>query len=267
MRTVLLGACVLALVSVTRLEAQQPPAQQPPPTQPPPAQQKPPAKKKPAPKPAPKTATFAILVTDPAGAQIPNVLVTVEGAASRTVRTEGGRIALENLPIGEYLFRFEKEGYLTFERALTARSGPPVELKITLKPAPEPPPPPAAEPPKPSSDAKPASIDILDVIDKEFVGRAAGKTTALACGAGGTATLIQLNEPVADHAHADADEFIYVIAGEGAASMAGTAQRLRAGTLLFVPRGVTHRLTQSGRNPLIVLSTRAGEACGGGQAP
>jgi mannose-6-phosphate isomerase-like protein (cupin superfamily) len=214
-----------------------------------------------------KTATFAILVTDPEGTQIPNVSVTVEGPASRIVRTEGGRIALENLPVGAYLIRFEKDGFLTLERELTARAGAPIDVKVTLRPAPQPAPPPAPEPPEPTVDAKPASIDLLGVIDKEFVGRGAGKTTPLACGAGGTATLIQVNDPVADHAHADADEFIYVIAGEGSASMAGTAPRLRAGVLVFVPRGVTHRFTQSGRNPLIILSTRAGEACAGGQAP
>jgi mannose-6-phosphate isomerase-like protein (cupin superfamily) len=108
------------------------------------------------------------------------------------------------------------------------------------------------------SDAKPAAVDLLDIIDKEFIGRGAGKTTPLACGGDGNANLIQVNDPVADHAHADADEFLYVIAGEGAASVAGTAHRLRAGTLVFVPRGVTHRFSQSGRNPLILLSVRAG---------
>jgi mannose-6-phosphate isomerase-like protein (cupin superfamily) len=208
-----------------------------------------------------KTATFAILVTDPEGAQIPNVSVTVEGPAPRTVRTEGGRIALENLPVGAYLLRFEKDGFLTLERQLTARAGAPIEVNITLKPAPDPPPPPAPEPPKPAGDARPLSLDLLDVIDKEFVGRGAGKTTPLACGDGGAATLIQLNDPVADHAHADADEFLYVIAGEGSANMGGTAQRLRAGVLLFVPRGVTHRFSQSGRNPLVVLSVSAGNGC------
>jgi mannose-6-phosphate isomerase-like protein (cupin superfamily) len=208
-----------------------------------------------------KTATFAILVSDPEGAQIPGVSVTVEGPASRTVRTEGGRIALENLPVGAYLLRFEKDGFLTLERQLTARAGAPIEVNVTLKRAPEPPPPPAPEPPKPAGDARAVSLDLLDVIDKEFVGRGAGKTTPLACGDGGAATLIQLNDPVADHAHADADEFLYVIAGEGAANMGGTAQRLRAGVLLFVPRGVTHRFSQSGRNPLVVLSMSAGKGC------
>lgn len=213
---------------------------------------------------APRTATFAIVVTDADGTQIPSVLVTVDGPASRTVRTEGGRIALENLPVGDYRLRFEKDGFVPLERELAARAGKPIEVNVTLNRLPELPPPaapPAAEPDRPASDAKPTATDLLDVIDKEFIGRGAGKTTALACGGDGIANLIQVNDPVADHAHAGEDEFLYVIAGEGAANVAGTAHRLRAGTLVFVPRDVTHRFSQNGRNPLILLSVRAGEGC------
>jgi len=212
---------------------------------------------------APRTATFAIVVTDAEGAQVPTVLVTVEGPASRTVRTEGGRIALEGLPVGDYRLRFEKEGFVTLERELTARAGKPIEVKVTLNRAAAPAPPPAAEPEPeaPASDAKPLALDLLEVIDKEFIGRGAGKTTPLACGGDGSADLIQVNEPVADHSHAEGDEFIYVIAGEGAADVAGAAFKLRAGTLVFVPRGITHRFSQSGRNPLILLSVSAGKGC------
>ena len=154
---------------------------------------------------------------------------------------------------------------MTVERDLAATAGKPVEIKVTLKPLPAPPPapaPPAPEPPKkPSIVAKPAVFDVPGVIEKEFVGRAAGKTTALACGNDGNATLIQLNQPLQAHAHDDADEFIYVVAGEGSASLQGTSQKLKAGTLLFIPRGTSHGLTVSGRNPLIVVSTRAGGGC------
>jgi mannose-6-phosphate isomerase-like protein (cupin superfamily) len=243
------------------IQAATPPPQQQPQQQPPKQQTKPPAPKR---RPA-ASATLAIVVTDATGAPIPNVAVIVEGPTPRTSRTEGGRIALEGLTPGEYLLRFEKEGFLSMERQLTARGGAPMDVKVTLKAAPAPPPPPVPEPPakKPSVDvdAKPATFDVPAVIEKEFVGRGAQKRTPLACGADGSTTLIQLNAPVTDHAHAEADEFLYVVAGEGAANVAGAAQRLHAGVLVFVPRGVTHRFSQSGRNPLIVLSTLAGEGC------
>lgn len=263
MRKLILGAVVLISAVSVGMEAQQPPPAQPPPAQQPPAQPKPAAPRR-----APaRTATFAITVADPSGAPIPNVLVTVEGAASRSTRTEGGRIAFEELPLGKYTVRFEQPGFITVERDLTATAGKPIEIKVTMKPLPAPPPepaPPAPEPTKtkqPPSDAKPAVFDVPGVIEKEFVGRGAAKTTPLVCGSDGNATLIQLNQPLQQHAHDDADEFIYVVAGEGSASLQGTSQKLKAGTLLFVPRGTLHGLTVSGRNPLIVLSTRAGGGC------
>jgi mannose-6-phosphate isomerase-like protein (cupin superfamily) len=267
---------LLSMSGTFDMQAAPPPPQQAVPPKPQPVKPQTTKPQRRAPRPS-ANATLAIIVTDAAGAQIPNVSVTVEGPTPRTTRTEGGRIALEGLAPGEYLLRFEKDGFLTLERQLTARGGAPMEVKVTLKAAPEPPPPPVAEVPekKPSAgvNAKPASFDVPDVAEKEFVGRAAQKRTPLACGDGGAATLIQLNDPVPDHAHADADEFLYVVAGEGAANVGGGTQRLRAGVLVFIPRGVTHRFSQSGRNPLIVLSTLAGEGCAagasraGGQAP
>ena len=208
-----------------------------------------------------RTAALAISVSDPSGTPIPNVAVTLEGAASRSTRTEGGRIALEELPTGRYTVRFERDGFVTLERELTATAGKPMDVNVTLKPLPAPAAPPPVDRSKPSTNAKPARFDVPDVIDKEFVGRAAGKTTALACGDHGTATLIQLNEPIAQHAHADADEFVYVVAGEGTASVDGRREKLNAGVLLFVPRGTPHAFTAGGRKPLVVLSTRSGEGC------
>lgn len=209
-------------------------------------------------------ATLAIMVTDEAGAPISGVLVTTEGPVSRSVRTEGGRIALEGLPAGNYRLRFEREGFLTLERELAAKGSAPIDVKVTLKPAPPPPAPvaPPAPEKKPPVDAKVVALDVVSVIEKESVGRAAGRTTPLACGEGASTSLIQVRQPLAEHTHAGADETLYVIAGEGTAQAGGASHKLQAGVLLFVPRGVPHALTQSGRNPLTVISMRAGEGCG-----
>lgn len=241
MRT-LVSVCVLAALAAGSVEAQRR------------------TTKKPA-----ANVTFAILVTDPDGAQIPRTHVTVEGPASRTIRTEGGRIALENLPAGDYRLRFEKEGFVTLERELTARGGPPIEVNVTLRPTAagketSPELAPAPDAPAPSA-ATPAVFDVPAAIEREYVGRAPERSTPLACGEQGSTTLIQLNAPMAPHAHAGADEFVYVVAGEGTATVDGVPQRLRAGVLLFIPRGTPHGVTRSGRNPLIVLATRAGEGC------
>ena len=62
--------------------------------------------------------TFAILVSDPGGAPIPDVRVTLTGPAERASRTEGGRLVFENLPAGTYHFRFDKDGFVPFENLI-----------------------------------------------------------------------------------------------------------------------------------------------------
>jgi len=207
--------------------------------------------------------TFVIFVTDPAGAPIGGVSVAVEGPVKRQAITEAGRIALENLPTGTYHFTFQRDGFYVSEKDVTARGRAPIDVKVTMTPRPKPvpalrPPPPEEPPPATSS---PVILDLPAVIEKNYVGRAAGKTLSLACTPGGTSTLIQINQPIAEHTHADADEFIYVIAGAGTAHVAGRDEQLRAGFLLVVPRRTPHSFTVNGKSPLVMLSTRAGEKC------
>jgi mannose-6-phosphate isomerase-like protein (cupin superfamily) len=210
-------------------------------------------------------ATFAIMVTDPSGAPLGDVRVTVTGPVSRDARTERGQIAFENLPTGSYRLRFDREGFLSLEQEVTARAGAPIDVKVTLTPEPAPPPPPVPAvpppPPAPALSTEPVAIDMPAFIEKNYVGRSAGKTSALACTAGGLATLIQVKDPLIEHTHADADEFLYTIAGEGSVRAAGRDQPLRAGVFMMVPRGVPHIIVAVTRNPLMLLSIRAGEHC------
>jgi mannose-6-phosphate isomerase-like protein (cupin superfamily) len=210
--------------------------------------------------------TFAVAVTDPSGAPVPDVKVSVSGAAARTSRTEGGRIAFEGLPAGAYRMRFEKTGFVTLEREVTGRGGKPIDVKVTLTPVPAPPVPPigpvGALPPTPV-DPKLVVLDMPAFIEKNYVGRAVGKSTPLGCATGGPATLLQINEPVALHAHDDADEFIYVIAGQGMAQFGERKEPLGPAVFLMIPRGMAHTLTAGPKKPLVLVSIRAGEKCGG----
>ena len=104
-------------------------------------------------------------------------------------------------------------------------------------------------------------LDMPAFIEKNYVGRAAGKSTPLGCGTGGTSTLLQLNEPLALHAHDDADEFIYVIAGQGMARLSGREEPLGPAVFLMIPRGMPHTLTAGPKKPLVLVSVRAGEQC------
>jgi mannose-6-phosphate isomerase-like protein (cupin superfamily) len=211
--------------------------------------------------------TFAVAVQDPAGAPVPEVKVTLSGAASRTARTEGGRIVFEGLPAGTYKLRFEKSGYITYERELPARGSAPIEVKVTLEKMPAPPaPPPAPVPatPKPRVvDAKVVALDMPAFIEKYYVRRAAGKTNPLGCATGGEASLVQLNEPMAEHTHDDADEFFYVIAGQGAARLGERVEALAPGVFMLIPRGIAHTITPAVKKPLEILSLLAGAACSG----
>jgi mannose-6-phosphate isomerase-like protein (cupin superfamily) len=282
-----LFATALAVTAAVSLPAAQSAPSQPAPSQPAPQQPAPP---KSAPKSAtppqtsgqtPRrpvgtaggTATFAISVTDSAGAPLDNVRVIVQGPANREVRTEFGRIALENLPSGAYRLRFEREGFVTLERELAGRGGAPIDVKVTLTPAPPPPKPaaapaPVAPPPAPAVKADPVALDILAFLEKKenYVGRTPAKNSQLGCSGGGTATLMQFNESVTEHAHADADEYLYVVAGTGTVRIGAADQPLAASVFVQIPRTMTHTLTVKGKTPLIVLSIKAGEPCGVGTA-
>ncbi len=215
------------------------------------------------------TATFAIMVSDPAGTPLADVKVTLDGPVTREVRTERGRIALENLPFGTYRLRFDREGFLSFEREVVARGAAPIEVKVTLTPAPPPPPapePPAAPKPNPSDpvpalDPTPVGIDMGQFIEKNYIGRSSGKVTPVACTTGGPATLIQVNDPIVNHAQAEADEFLYKISGQGSVRAGGRDQPMGPGVLMVVPRGVPHLIVTATRSPLVLLSIRAGEEC------
>jgi hypothetical protein len=220
------------------------------------------------------TATFAIMVTDTTGAPIGDVKVTVSAlttagaSVTREGRTEAGRLTFEHLPLGNYRIRFDREGFIPLERELTGRAGAPIDVKVTLNPAPLPPlPPPAPAPPKPAPAPAPAlspdpvAIDMPSFIEKNYIGRGDSKSSILTCTTGGPAVLLQIKQGVAEPARPDADEFLYVIAGEGIGRIQGRDQSLRPGTFMMVPRGVARTLASGGRTPLVLLSIRAGEKC------
>ena len=168
--------------------------------------------------------TFAVAVTDPSGAPVSDVKVSVSGAAARPSRTEAGRIVFERLPVGAYRMRFEKTGFVTFEREVIARGGKPIDVKVTLVPVPgppAPPPPPVGPLPPPPVEAKLVVLDIPAFIEKN-TSAASGRTTP--------AERRRPRDLDADqrlHRGArarDADEFIYVIAGQGMARSSASAR-------------------------------------------
>jgi mannose-6-phosphate isomerase-like protein (cupin superfamily) len=270
---ILLALAAMALAMAAAAEAQTPP-QKPPAQAAPPAttsQASPPVAPKPqAPPPAATTAriSMAVAVTDLAGEAAPGVRVALTGPVVREGTTARDGIArFQTLRAGTYRLRFESPDFVTFEREVTVKAGPLVEVEVALSPVLEKPapssPPPAAVPSVPSeapavAPNPSATIELLslpDWIERNLIGRSdPQRETVVGRTPGATARVVQVRDPIKDRVRADADEFLYVIAGEGVLRGKGHAYDLTAGSFAVIPRGVAYTLERSGRNPLIALS-------------
>lgn len=254
--------------SEAQVVAQKPVTQQPPPVQ---------AVKPPAPRPqvsspprytalpAAARLVITLVVTDTIGKTLPEVRVTLNGPVTRQGMTSrDGMLRLEGLRAGTYRLRLEAPEFITLEREVTVKAGPPTEVDVALdrspvKAAEPPPPPPAASDCRSSIAPDPnATVDLVslpDWIERNLIGRndplketTVGHTPVM------VASVVQVRDPTKDRGRADTDEMIYVIAGEGTLRAKGRDQSLEAGSLVVVPRGVTYTLERRGRNPLIALS-------------
>lgn len=251
-----LSICTLTVLTSVRLGAQTPPAK---PAAPPRA----PATA------TTKLATIFIQVTDALGAPLSDATVTTTtGVVSREGVTEAdGSLRMVNMRPGTYRLRFVREGSMTLERELTLRSGESLNMDVSLSAAPPPPkaPEPVAPTPAPTALGPPGDPRVIPVplfLEKNFIGGREGrKESVLGCTATGTATLHQLREVWPAHTHDQAEEWIYVVAGEGMLRLGTTEQKVQAGTFSLVPHTMSHALIPQGRNPLIVISMLSGPAC------
>lgn len=57
-----------------------------------------------------------------------------------------------------------------------------------------------------------------------------------------------------ENRHGASDQWLYVAAGEGSATIDGQVHVLRPGTLLLIERGETHEIRNEGSEPLQTLS-------------
>jgi Carboxypeptidase regulatory-like domain/Cupin domain len=252
-------------------QAPPPAAQTVKPQAPPPATQAPKPQAPPAPRTAAPTAARAsmlLFVTDGLGAALPDVQVAATGPVTRDGATaRDGILKLQALKPGNYRLRFESPEVITLERDVTVKAGPPAEVEVTLdrvppKPVALPPPPaPAAAPAgagapiRPEPNATFEALSLPDWIERNLIGRTDPlKETVVGRTPAATASVVQVRDPLKDRGRTDADEMLYVIAGEGLLRARGREQLLDAGSLVVIPRGVTYSIERRGRNPLIALS-------------
>jgi mannose-6-phosphate isomerase-like protein (cupin superfamily) len=213
---------------------------------------------------------MTVQVTDGLGAPLADATVAAAGPVPREgVTAADGVVRLLNMRAGGYRLRVVREGSITLERDVTLRAGETLPVDVVLSPAPAAPvvapPPPAVVPDSPAKlgpagDPKVTAVPLF--LEKNFIGGREGrKDSVLGCTPTGTATLHQLRDSWAAHAHDDAEEWIYVVAGEGALRLGATEQKIQAGTFSLVPHGLSHALIPQGRNPLIVISVLSGPPC------
>jgi hypothetical protein len=203
------------------------------------------------------------------GAPLNDARIVLSGDSSGEFTTGGaGTAILPSLKDGTYRLRVERAGFVPLEREFSLRSGAPAAVDITLTAAAPPPPPPSPPPPAPApakvvpSSGSPVNVSIIDFLDRNFIGnRDPLKESILACTPLETVRLLQLREAIASHSHADTDEVLYVVAGEGAARLGDQVLPLKAGTMVVVPHAMAHTIEKHGKNPLMLLSTLAGAAC------
>lgn len=213
-----------------------------------------------------KTTPVRVMVKAQDGAALSDVRVLLSGDGSGDFTTGGaGTAILPDLKDGTYRVRLEHDGFITLEREFTLRGGAPAAVDIELSPAP--PPPPSPPPPPPAAkklppSGPPVNLSVIDFLERNFIGKDDPlKESVLACTPLETVRLLQLREPIAPHRHADVDEMLYVVAGEGAAQIGGQTVALKAGTMILVPHATEHSLERRGKNPLMMLSTLAGAPC------
>jgi hypothetical protein len=253
-----------------------PPAKPGPPATPPakPDQSTPQRRAQPRPTPA------RVVVRDRSGTPLRDVKVTVSSPARQDLVTDAtGTASLGTMPDGSYRLRFEREGFITLEREVSVRGAQPSTIEVALSlapPAAPPPAPPPSEPPPPPPptivtvpapkltavpSGPPVFFSIPDFLDKNYIGREPLKESVLACLADSTTRVLQLHEAIGEHTHADMDEVLYIVAGEGTIRARGEASTVSAGALSVIPHGVPHGIERRGKNPLMVLSMLSGAPC------
>jgi mannose-6-phosphate isomerase-like protein (cupin superfamily) len=240
-----------------------------------PAPQPAPATRPAAPRPRPATAaatatgTLTVNITDGGGLPVQGVDVRASGPLDREgTSLAGGLVRFLNLRGGDYRLRFAHSKFVLLERDVTMRPGASQTIDVMLSPAPDAPEPVAAPAPAPATAAnnapagEPRTVAVVDFVEKNFIsGRDGIKEDPLGCTASAKTTLVQVRDPLKERALPDADEVIYVVAGEGTLRLGNRDVSLSATTLSVIPRGTVRGITRKGRNPLIYVSVLSGPPC------
>lgn len=222
-------------------------------------------------RPVATTSTLRVQVTADPPAPIAGAHISVIGPALRDAAANSdGAAAFTGIAPGTYRVRAEADGFITLEKDVTLKAGVPQTAKLVLSkapPAPEPPPPPVAPPPPPPPPAptgvrgEPRSLSMTDLAERSLGGREAVKVVPVSCSGTTSSRLVVVKESLPMASYDDADEQLYLIAGEGVMTLDGKDQPLQPGWFAAIPRDTKFAMTKKGRNPMVLLSVIAGRPC------
>jgi quercetin dioxygenase-like cupin family protein len=106
-------------------------------------------------------------------------------------------------------------------------------------------------------------LSLSDFIEKNLIAREPMKQSQLGCSGVQRSVLLQVRDPLPEQTDDQLDQTLYVVAGQGTLKLGGREHPLNASTFAIIPRGTPYGLTRGrGNTPLIVLLSRANEACG-----
>jgi mannose-6-phosphate isomerase-like protein (cupin superfamily) len=237
-----------------------------------------PADAKPAPTtqsaPGVKPGSIDLTVTSQTGTLLSGATVRAEGPSSRQGSTGvDGDVVLTNVAAGTYRCRIERDGFLTLEKELTVKPGVRSAAEAVLSPAPPHPAAPAPALPAPAPTVQPVlvpglpvTVSLVDQLADDLVkSKDAIAEHELGCSGAMSAKLIRLlKDGLPAHTHADADEMLYMIAGDATLTVGGKDQAIGPGWLGIVPRGTMHAIARRGNRALLVLSIQSGPPCANG---
>jgi mannose-6-phosphate isomerase-like protein (cupin superfamily) len=97
--------------------------------------------------------------------------------------------------------------------------------------------------------------------ERSLGGRDAVKVVPVGCTGRSSARLIVLREGLRPASHEDADEHLYLLAGEATLTLGEKQQALAPGWFALVPRETKFGIVPKGRNPALLLSVLSGPPC------
>ena len=214
----------------------------------------------PAASPIRQSAVVEIRVTDRSGTPLESARVTLVGVADPVRQTDAsGRVTFRNVRIGAHTARVERRGFVPLDKEFTVDRGGSATVMAALSSVHSLAG--SSAPLRAGPAGNPSVLSIPDFVEKQYIGQEAVKESLIGCSGATEARVIQVREPLMAHAHANADEMMYVIAGEGTLRVGEQEQRVTPGWLSMIPRGTAHSLRRHGRNPVILLSLLGGQPC------